>query len=566
MFLFKEFNKVLKISDVSKLNITLFIFLSILASLLEMISIGLVVPLINLIINPEKFYEIINTYKVFYFGNINQLTLLNYFIIFFIIIFFLKNMYLIWLNYYKNKFCTNLQLNLSLRLFRSYSKVNYLYIIGKNSSELIRNTMKEVGVIKQTFLHYLNLLAEIMIFFSISILLILEIKNFFFVSLLVILIVALLYNFAFKIKLANLGLVRVENLGYALKILTQYITALKEIKIFETEEKILDDFKKFDSKAQNADRVKTFLVDTFKFSLEFLIILIFFLYLILMLNYYNQVNEIIVTYALLTVSLFRLIPSLNRINLSLQSIKFNKKSTSILYEELQNMEKNLTRKEIKNIKINNIKIKNLEFSYNNTNVVLKNINFNLERNKIYTIIGKSGSGKTTLVNILSGLIKPSNGDIVINNEINLYDQNININNNISYLGQKTFIFDDNIANNVAIGIKDININYQLILNCLIKSNLSEYAKNIDFIKNYNLGEFGIKLSGGQQQRLAIARALYKNADVLIFDEPTSFLDNEAAKSLIDTIKKIENKIIIIITHDKNIYKYADKIINLDQTI
>ena len=203
----------------------------------------------------------------------------------------------------------------------------------------------------------------------------------------------------------------------------------------------------------------------------------------------------------------------------------------------------------------------IEFLNSDRNT-LENLSILFKNNRSYGIFGNSGSGKTTLLNILSGILDPNSGSVFINNEIVKYNE-INWRKRVSYVSQNPFFLNDTIKYNISFK-EDLEKNEQLKL---IKSiRLSKFEdfmdkSNIDY--NYVIGEDGSKLSGGQRQRLGIARAIYKEADLYIFDEATSGIDEKTEISLINNLKtNLKDKILIFISHNKKIVDLCDEIYEL----
>jgi ABC-type bacteriocin/lantibiotic exporter with double-glycine peptidase domain len=203
-----------------------------------------------------------------------------------------------------------------------------------------------------------------------------------------------------------------------------------------------------------------------------------------------------------------------------------------------------------------ITISDLRFSYEEKDII-KNINLNIEKDKSYAIVGTSGSGKTTLLNLLSGRNKNYIGEIKYDN-LELKDISLSsLYNQLSYVEQNVFVFDDTIANNVTLYSK---IDEDLYNEIIEKSGLDKLLKEKG--NDYKCGENGSNLSGGERQRISIARALLKKSKIILMDEVTSALDTDTAFSVMNNILNLKDMTKIIITHnlEKNILKQFDEII------
>ena len=245
------------------------------------------------------------------------------------------------------------------------------------------------------------------------------------------------------------------------------------------------------------------------------------------------------------------------------------KSASNTYSNLQNaIAANERLKEIFNLKpkivsgnkkldnIEKIEFKNVSLKYGD-NTALKNINYTAKKPIKVGLVGDSGSGKSSFVSLIMRFYDPSNGEILINGE-NLKNYSLeDLREKISYIPQNIHIFNDTIAANIAYGKE---IDEEKVKNALKKANLLDFVESLPNGINTLLQENGSNLSGGQKQRIAIARALYKNPDVLILDEATSALDNKSEAVIMDAINNLNDMIVFIIAHKLHTIDNADEIL------
>ncbi|MEO2127030.1 MAG: ABC transporter ATP-binding protein [Christiangramia sp.] len=214
-------------------------------------------------------------------------------------------------------------------------------------------------------------------------------------------------------------------------------------------------------------------------------------------------------------------------------------------------------------KLRIIKLDDLYFSYSKDVLILKNINLNIEKNQSVAFVGRSGSGKTTLVNLISGLLKPSHGEIKINDYILSEINKDSYQNRIGYITQDPVIFNDTILNNIVFSVEDFN--EERFWSVIEKAQLVDFIKDLPNKENEILGTNGVNLSGGQKQRISIARELYKNVELLILDEATSALDSETEMAIQDSINNLQGKYTILsIAHRLSTIKNADKIVVMDK--
>ena len=210
----------------------------------------------------------------------------------------------------------------------------------------------------------------------------------------------------------------------------------------------------------------------------------------------------------------------------------------------------------KKIKVNGqIELKNVSFSYPNK-MVLEDINLTIDKNKVTAFVGETGSGKSTIIKLISGLIKPSKGEIMIDetnlNEISLdsyYDD-------LTYISQDSVIFDGSLRENI---VFDKKIDDKKIINVLKLVSLEKFYEGLKYGLDTNLGEKGVLVSGGERQRIALARLFFDKSKIIILDEATSQMDNITEKEVMKSISNLENKTIIIIAHRLDSIKDADNI-------
>jgi ATP-binding cassette subfamily C protein len=344
--------------------------------------------------------------------------------------------------------------------------------------------------------------------------------------------------------------------------LFESFNSIIEIKIRNVEQKFFDIFKFNNSKHILADRN----VDLFnifpRFILEFFGVFLFSCIILTLysLEYSNSV--ILPIMALYAAAAFRVLPSVNRILIYYNSFLYGQKAFEKINIEFSNnyseFSKNFFKpKNIQSDKFNfnKLEFKNVSFAYDQNKEILKDLNFEIKKGSFTGIKGKSGSGKSTLVLLMTGLLTPNSGNILINDHHNLNSSQINISSFTGYVSQKTTLFDDTIKKNIAIGISDNDVDEKHLNHVIEITQLKEFINNLKDGIDTIIGDDGLRISGGQRQRISIARALYFNPDLLIMDEATSALDLDIENKIIDILKNLRGKItLIFISH---------KISNLD---
>jgi len=563
-------NLIFKIATNKQKNKLFFIlFLIIVSMLLETLSIGIIIPFLSLSTNQsldpniEKLVQLAE--------NLIPLDVPTILIISLLFIFLLKNIYLIFNHRVQSKFFETIKLDLSKRLFNKYLEEDYSFYLGRNTSILLRNITTEIGSFVQYVASALVLLAEIVVFIGIvSLLLFVDFQTTIMVALLAS-IFGLLIITINKRRLSSLGKERIVVDGRINKYFIQGLSAVKEVKLLQVSKSLFESASESLKRSSEINFHFRFLNGIVKYLFEILIVILFSTLVIVLISYEFSYEYIIKTVGLFGIASFRILPAVSRISISLQEIKFREFNIKNIYNEIKT---NNNQKEIEinfkeNKEINNrlkfekdIKITNLSFSYpNRKNPVLNNISLTIKKNQFIGIVGKSGSGKTTLVNLLIGLLKSkaiSCDNVSILENLNLWQKNI------GYVAQDTFLIDDSIKRNIAFGHVDSKIDNRKVLNSIEKAQLSNFIKTLPNDLETVVGEKGVEISGGQKQRLGIARALYNDPGVLIFDESTSSLDEATERKFLQSINKIKNdKTVIFVTHRKSVLNDCDKIFCLD---
>ena len=294
-------------------------------------------------------------------------------------------------------------------------------------------------------------------------------------------------------------------------------------------------------------------------------------YIIFIILVENDFDKVISSGAFFLAIAYRSVPFINSLLGNLSNIQASLYNLDHLKDEFKFFEvkqKTLPKKIVPK-KINfqkQIVLKNISYRYSGTKKdVLKNLDLTIKKGSLIGIIGKTGEGKSTLIKLMLSLLQPQNGNIFIDNKALQIEHLQDWYRQIGYVPQKIFISNDNLIKNIAFGESETEINFKKLKTILKLPWLASFVKQLPQAENTILQEEGKNLSGGQIQRIAIARALYKNVDLLIFDEATNALDTQTEKMVLKTIKNLHNKItIIMIAHSLKTLKSCDCIYTLKQ--
>jgi len=556
------------ISKREKILLIVIFFGAFVVSIVETLSLGSFAGFVMLISNPDILVDKLPEGDLKqYLSSLEIQLFIFYFSIIIILLFLLKNIFILGYSYFSMWIERNILSNLSNKLLLIYLNQPYLFHIKNNPSKLINSIISETARSVAFIFTYLNIIREIMV---LSLLFITTLFIDYKLSILILFLMGLasiIFMIIMKNILVKLG---IQSKFYAetrLKNLSEIFGIIKVIKLYNASQYFQKVFNHNNLKKLKAENLHRFISLIPRAFLEILAIIT-----ISVITYYflysdYSINTIIPILTLLAILLIRAIPAFGIINVSVSVLQYHKESMKNIVNEFYKykiVEENS--KKIKKIEkdIESIEIKNLFFSYpNSKHYVLKNLNFILNKNECVGIIGGSGEGKSTLIDLILGLFNPSKGEVLVNNfKFPLHQSYVD---KIGYVPQDVYLTDDTIKNNIALGIAEDLIDEKKINKIIKVLKLEQLVSESKYGLNTFVGNRGIKLSGGQRQRIGIARAFYKESQVIILDEATNALDLKTEKEIISyVINNKKDKIIIIINHRTDMLKDCDKIISVEK--
>ena len=534
---------------------------------LELLSVGLIFPLVGIILDPafldsyptiKNFFFLISPFK---FLDVDiTFHLISGALLIFLFLIILKNIFVFFYNSYRQNFIYKLQLSLKIKSLQRLIGFPYDKFLKENNADLITKN-KYLESISVAVENFLVVITEVIVLFSFIVLFFLLDPISMSIIIFTIFPAVFLLSKTTRKKLLGYGDERRINDTLQLQYFTNILNGIKEIKLFNNHQYFLDFFYTYSKKALYANKKYQIITLTPRLVLEIILALSLCIILIKGLLLNNDYKLIISTTAVFMASAIKLMPSLNKILVSINSIKYYETSINILYDheiKLRNFsQKNKVLIGFKK----NINFKNVSFGYSKDKKVLENINLEIVNGDKIGIVGSSGMGKSTIVNLISGLLKHSSGDIYIDNNKVDYDFTLS---NLSLIPQNPFFANSSIKENLCFGIDNNKINLNKVREVLKVVELFDLVNRMDKKLDTIVGEKGTTLSGGQLQRLGIARSLYSNPDILILDESTNALDKDTQKKIINNLfLNYKDKTIIIISHDHNILGECNKIYKIE---
>ncbi|MBV9988152.1 MAG: ABC transporter ATP-binding protein [Chitinophagaceae bacterium] len=520
--------------------------------LFESVGLGMIIPLVNVITNPDAARNGALTAFIRKFtGDIATSQLVLVVLAAFVVFYIIKTVFLSFLVWKQSDFTQGLSNNVSNRLFAGYISQPYVFFLDKNSGVLMKNIVAEVS----SFTAYVQALMYVQTEFSVLIGIV--------VTLLIIEPVGALIVFAFvggisfllirisKKRVTTWGKSRQQFDALRSKSLLQGLTGVSELKLFQKEDFFLGQYREFNRGFYDSQRRVQFMSQVQRYYLECVLIVSIVVLCFAVMLQGRPLGQILPSLSLFLFASLRLLPSANRIISNLQTMRFTRPGVDLVYEEFCAFPAQQRQQLKYHIdKINDsVRLEQVSFSYPSApQRSLMQVSLELKAGSVVGIIGQSGSGKTTLVNILSGLLQPTEGRIWVD-DTDVTHSVHELQRHIGYVPQTIFLIDDTLKRNIAFGIADHSIDLQRLQQVIEAAQLEQVVAGMEHGIDTMIGERGVKLSGGQRQRIGIARALYHHPEILILDEGTSALDTETENYIMESVSHLKGKLtILLIAH------------------
>lgn len=557
----KSMKRLFKIFD-SKTKIKYFFlfFGELIGAFFDMAGIALLLPFIQLIMSDDAILEnaILNYFfqvftipehlkKIYYFGS------------FLIVLFLVKMAYMFVLSKCRIELVNNEMVVLGSRILKEYINEPYTQQADQNSSFVLRllsldinRVMDAVNVIFQI----LNLvLAGALL--GIYMLLITPLTTILLVGLLGTLSILYIKEVSGRLKTYNKELVRLQE--KVIQTINQTVGSSKEIKILKCETFFFNKYSCTEKQYTNRAKKSQILTMIPKLCLESVCMIILILIIFFYMMAGKTLDNIVVEMTAIALVAIKFLPIITQVNTSINTYITYIPSIDAVFnlfnhyqqDSLQipsNTQEGLDNEESVDLE-KSIKFENVDYKYPHSDrQVLRGINLEIQSKKSVGLVGETGAGKTTFVDILLGILKPISGTVKCG-EADIYENAEAWAENVGYIPQTIYLLDESIRNNVAFGVSEDEINEERVWEALKQAQMDEFVKGLPQKLDTEVGERGARLSGGQRQRIGIARALYRNPEILVLDEATSALDNETEKAVMDAIESTRGKVtLIIIAH------------------
>ena len=481
-----------------------------------------------------------------------------------IIIYILKNLFLLYMSNLQYKFSYYGKRDLGNRFMKCYIRQDYSFHLKHNSAEMMRDISGDVDMFYTTVLNFMQLITEMVIAAVL-------IAYLFVTDILITIGVACALSFmllffmgSYKKTLVRLG---EERRHYQYKMtqgMQQGFGGIKEIKIANQEDFFVNEFADANNRSSEALRKNVFLNAVPKPVMEALCIAGLMTVISIKILNGTERTSFVSTLAVFAVAAFKLLPSVNKISGYIGNVFHNGVVIDTVadkvrkIEELEKQEKEAD-KSGRFVFNSAITLKDLTYRYPETDVdILRDVSLEIQKNESVAFVGPSGAGKTTSVDVILGLLIPSTGQVCVDNR-DIMEDVAAWRRLIGYIPQTIYMLDDTIRNNVTFGEKRGEGDDE-VWHALEEARLADFVRSLPEGLDTMIGEAGVRISGGQRQRIGIARALYRRPEILVLDEATSALDTETEKAVMESIEDLQGKLtMIIIAHRLSTIEHCDKV-------
>jgi ATP-binding cassette, subfamily B, bacterial PglK len=555
-------------TKVRKKQLSQALVLMILAAFAEVVSLGAVIPFLSVLSAPDVVFAHSLSQPIISFLGIESPDQLVFpIVVLFVLAALLSGLIRLILLFITTRISVNVGTDIAVSAYNRTLYQNYSIHVERNSSKVINSIVtKSRAVVFLVLMPILNLVSSIIITFSILITLLLISPN-----------IALMLFFGFGMiywliiivtrkKLETNSVVIARESAATIKSLQEGLGDIRDILIDGSQEFYRKNYYKSDKPLRRAQGNNVFIAASPRYVLETFGMVLIATIAYTMSQEFGSLSLIIPTLGALAFGAQRLLPILQQGYNALSSIRGSLASLNDVLEMLEvDLPRQLSKKNHSPIIFNKkLELNNINFRYaSSDHWILENLNLTLNKGERIGIIGETGSGKSTLIDVIIGLLPPDKGRIVIDNQTITGDNTRDWQKHIAHVPQNVFLADKSIEENIAIGMLKKEINHVQVRNAAQQAQISNLIESWPEKYQTLVGERGGKLSGGQRQRIGIARAIYKQAEVIIFDEVTSSLDRKTESAVMDAIENLDSNLtIIIITHNIITLEKCDSIYEL----
>ena len=552
------------LTKVERKRMVFMLLLMLVGSVLETLSLGLVVPAVGLLVKPnyvQNFPAIDN-----FLGHPSEAKFAVIAMTSLVVIYLLKSAFFVWSAWVQAGYSLGITARIGHELFENYLHQPYPFHLQRNSSVLIRNSQSSTALMGGVFDPILIIMTDSLVTLGLFSLLIKLEPIGSLTTLAVFGLSAWLFRRFTNARIKRWGEAQNNYRGMIIQHLQQGLGGVKDVKILGREDYFVSEYS--DQLLGSAEVTRRSNVSGMlpRTGLEILTITGLGVLVSTMVLSGEDLNSVLPVLGLFGAAAFRLVPAVGRMVSNLQTIAVNRPVVNELFHDLALRTSNTPKRQDHEGFAQEVEVNDLSFKYETapTNA-LSNVSLRVKRGEAVGLVGPSGSGKSTLVDVLLGLLAPASGAVLVD-RINVQDRIRWWQDQIGYVPQSIFLTDDTLRRNVAFGLPKSAIDDVAVDAAIRAAQLEDFVKTLPLGLETVVGERGVRLSGGQRQRIGIARALYHNPDVLVLDEATSSLDTETEHGVMQAVQALQgDKTVIIVAHRLSTVEYCDRLYRLESS-
>lgn len=547
--------------------------------ILETLGVSAMIPVVTALLTPDELQGYIERFDFLQaicnflkIKDVSQIT--TALLIALIVIYVVKNLYILFLTYAQNTFVTRSRNRMISRVMAEFLNRPYEKYLGADIPTVFRITDSDIPQTFSLILAMLQMASEVVVSLLIFLVLIFQDVK---MTLFIILVFGVMTLFILKVFKPRLNQIGAKNQAIQSRIAKWRIQAtygLKDVKVLNREEFFVRNY--FETGSVGADVARNYAVlnNSPRLLIETTFIGSVLAYIVIYINGGGDTASILTTLTTFALAAIRVLPSVNRINTYITEIAYTQPSLDFVYENLQEgmktdamLAERKANSQVEKLKLEDkIELDNISFHYPDSDkYIFEGAHMEVPKGKSVGIMGTSGAGKSTIVDVLLGLLHAQSGTITCDG-VDIFKNYESWLAQIGYIPQSIYLIDESIRDNIAFGIDADKIDEERIWKVLEEAQLKEFVEELPEGLDTTIGDRGVRLSGGQRQRIGIARALYNDPEILVFDEATSALDNDTEAAVMEAVNSFHGKkTMVIIAHRLNtiekcdiIYKVEDK--------
>lgn len=533
---------------------------------LEVLGIGLIIPALGLMTqsNLTAKFPLLEPW-LNDFGNPDRERVVIIGMLVLVGVYAIKALFLAFLGWRQMKFVYGVQADLSQRLFVGYLRQPYTFHLQRNSAQLIRNVIGEVGSATYVILQSVLSCAEMLVLLGILALLV-KVEP---LGALLVMSTFGLASWGFhrftQKRILRWGEARLSHEGLRIQHLQQGLGGAKDVKLLGRESDFIEQYHLHNFSSARVEGLQATLQMLPRLWIELLAVIGLAALVLTMISQGKQLESVLPTLGLFATAAFRLMPSATRILGSIQNARYHLPVINNLYSEFCLLEATGSPQPNHPLPFKtSLALDHVSFHYPAAEAqVLREVSLTIPWGASVGFIGGSGAGKSTLVDIILGLLTPVSGAVKVDG-MDIQKSLRSWQDQIGYVPQVIFLTDDTLRRNIAFGLPEKQIDEVAVWRAIKAAQLEQFVNDLPQGIDTLVGERGVRLSGGQRQRIGIARALYHDPAVLVLDEATSSLDVDTERGVMDAVRELQgDKTVLIVAHRLSTVAYCDRLFLLE---